>query len=138
MSTDPKTALVELWLSKARNDLSNIDIILSSNRDKLPLDTVCFHAQQAIEKAMKALLAFHGRDISRSHDLIKLLNDIADLVPELLVYSEKFETITEYGVGVRYPDYFYEPSIDEATLAFTFAEKVVAIIQEKIGIVFET
>jgi HEPN domain-containing protein len=109
--------------------LSNIDIILSSNRDKLPLDTVCFNAQQAIEKAMMALLAFHGRDISRSHDLIKLLNDIADLVPELLVFSEKFETITEYGVSVRYPDYFYEPSIDEATLAFTFAEKVFAIIK---------
>ena len=137
MSIDPRAAIVALWLAKAHSDLSNIDIILLSNREKLPLDTVCFHAQQAIEKALKALLAFHGRDLSRSHDLVKLLNDVRDLIPELLDYTEALETISEYGVGVRYPDFFYEPSLDEAHRSYAVAVKVVAIIEGCMGKVCE-
>jgi HEPN domain-containing protein len=30
---------------------------------------VCFHAQQAVEKALKAVLAAHGVEFARRHDL---------------------------------------------------------------------
>ena len=111
------------------NSYNNIDIILTSNRENLPLDTVCFHAQQAIEKALKGLLVFHGRDISRSHDLVKLLNDISGMAPALLDYSEALETISEYGVGVRYPDFYYEPSLEEACQAYDIAKRVVNFVE---------
>jgi HEPN domain-containing protein len=29
----------------------------------------CFHAQQSVEKLMKAVLIFHGIDYQRTHDL---------------------------------------------------------------------
>jgi HEPN domain-containing protein len=35
-----------------------------------PFDTVCFHAQQAIEKALKAMLAYNTRPIPRSHSTL--------------------------------------------------------------------
>jgi HEPN domain-containing protein len=133
MSIDPKSAMVALWLTKAHNDLSNSDIILSSKREKLPLDTVCFHAQQAIEKALKGLLAHHGGDVSRSHDLVKLLNDAKQLAPELVEFTESMELISEYGVGIRYPDFYYEPSLPEAHQAYEVAKKVVAVIEESIS-----
>lgn len=129
MSNDPRLNIVVLWLKKARNDLNNIDIILTSNREDLPLDTVCFHAQQAIEKALKGLLVFHGRDISRSHDLVKLLNDISEMAPTLLDYREAFETISEYGVGMRYHDFYYEPSLEEACQAYDIAKGVVNFVE---------
>jgi len=36
-------------------------------------DVVGFHAQQAVEKAVKAVLVLHGVDFPRSHDLDFLL-----------------------------------------------------------------
>jgi hypothetical protein len=39
------------WLSKAENDLLNIENNLSAAR--VPWDTICFHAQQAAEKLLK-------------------------------------------------------------------------------------
>ena len=43
-------------LKKAANDLIAADAILSTER---ALDTACFHTQQAVEKSLKAILAYH-------------------------------------------------------------------------------
>ena len=47
-------------LKKAANDLIAAEAIL---------DTVCFHAQQAVEKSLKAILAFHDVSYPWRHDL---------------------------------------------------------------------
>ena len=38
---------------------TSAEIILESGREPLPLDTVCFHCQQAVEKYLKGFLAYH-------------------------------------------------------------------------------
>ena len=43
-------------LKKAANDLIAADAILSTKR---ALDIACFHTQQAVEKSLKAVLAYH-------------------------------------------------------------------------------
>ena len=40
---------------------------------------------------------------------------------------------SEYGVGVRYPDFFYEPSLDETHRAYALGLMVVAIIEGRMG-----
>jgi len=50
------------WLLKARSDLNACRRMLETDG---PYDTSCFHAQQAIEKSLKALLAFHGQPKQR-------------------------------------------------------------------------
>ena len=60
------------WLRKAENDLLNIENNLSAKR--IPWDTVCFHAQQAAEKFLKAYLVHRGVEIKRTHDLVALLS----------------------------------------------------------------
>ena len=122
--------IVRQWLRKAGHDLQNIHNNLTA--DNVPTDTVCFHAQQAIEKLLKGLLVANGRNISKTHDLVKLLNDLSDIAPELLPYEDLLEDISEYGVGVRYPDDFYEPTMEEARQAFDLALEIETLIVNKI------
>ena len=37
-----------------------------------PYDTACFHAQQAVEKYLKGMLAWRSLEIPRTHDLEEL------------------------------------------------------------------
>lgn len=50
-----RDAAVRRWLAKAENDLLNIRNNLHASR--VPWDTVCFPAQQAAEKYLKAFLS---------------------------------------------------------------------------------
>ena len=52
---------VEAWIHKAEND--------SKTSAHPAWDTVCFHAQQAAEKYLKAYLVFRGDIPPRTHDL---------------------------------------------------------------------
>lgn len=96
------------WLGKAENDLLNIQNNLAAAR--VPWDTVCFHAQQAVEKALKAYLAFQGQPPPRTHDLVALLAACVQFEPGLAVLEEDCRRLTYYAVAARYPDDLYEPN----------------------------
>ena len=59
------------WVAKAENDLLNIRNNLGCER--IPWDTICFHAQQVAEKMLKAFLVSRGQTAGRTHDLVALL-----------------------------------------------------------------
>ncbi len=96
------------WLRKADHDLLNIDNNLAA-RD-IPWDTVCFHAQQAAEKVLKAFLVARGRDLSKTHDLVALLTLCVECDPSLTVLESDCRKLTSYGIAARYPDDLFEPS----------------------------
>jgi predicted nucleotidyltransferase len=54
-----REALVRGWVVKAEHDLRNAEHTLTLEED-CPLDTVAFHAQQCVEKYLKALLVRAG------------------------------------------------------------------------------
>lgn len=114
--------VVRQWLHKADNDLKNIANNLVAT--DIPTDTVCFHAQQAVEKLIKAVLVASGREVYKTHDLVRLLTDIADLIPDLTAYEDLFEEISEYGVGARYPDGFCDPTLEEAQHSYNIALQI--------------
>jgi len=124
--------IVRQWLHKADNDLKNISNNLAAV--DVPTDTVCFHAQQAIEKLIKTVLVANGRAVFKTHDLVKLLGDVVDLLPVLSEFEEQLEEITEYGVGTRYPDGFCDPSIEEAQHAYAVARHIKAIILDYLNL----
>jgi HEPN domain-containing protein len=74
------------WLPKADNDFLNVENNLSTER--VPWDTVCFHAQQAAEKLLKAFLVHHGRPLLRTHDLIALLAACVEIDPGLALLED--------------------------------------------------
>jgi HEPN domain-containing protein len=56
------------WVKKAENDLKNASYTLELD-DECPTDTVCFHAQQVVEKYLKALLVFSGIPFPKSRNI---------------------------------------------------------------------
>jgi HEPN domain-containing protein len=71
---DPEkvAAVASEWVTKAENDLKSAALILRAGKD-CPTDTVCFHAQQAVEKYLNALLAAHGVQFPKTHNIHKLV-----------------------------------------------------------------
>jgi HEPN domain-containing protein len=55
-----KNELAKGWVLKAESDLATTRRTLDSEG---PFDTACFHCQQAIEKFLKAFLAFQEQQI---------------------------------------------------------------------------
>ena len=96
------------WLAKADSDLLNVANNLSAA--DVPWDTVCFHAQQAAEKSLKAVLVAFGSLPPRTHDLVALLARCAEHVPDLADLESDCRTLTSFGVASRYPDDLFEPT----------------------------
>ncbi len=80
------------WLDKADKDLRMARIAL---REGIP-DYAVFHAQQAVEKYIKAFLVKHGKPFGRTHNLRKLI----DLCREI---DDGFQYLLDIGVDVLYP-----------------------------------
>jgi HEPN domain-containing protein len=109
------------WLAKADNDLTNAAHTLKLG-ESCPTDTVCFHAQQCVEKYLKAVLVLEGIDFPKTHDLETLTARIpAGLRPDLS--SEEQAWLTEYATGARYPGW-EEISLTAARRAVAVARRV--------------
>lgn len=129
--SENKDEIVKKWFKKANNDIKNIENNLLA--EDIPLDTICFHAQQAIEKYFKGSLIYFEQDIYKSHDLVRLLTDVTKFIPELSVFEEKLEKISEFAVQVRYPDSFFEPSKEDAKESYKIALEIKEIILKKLN-----
>jgi HEPN domain-containing protein len=69
MPENDKTAIVAReWADKADNDLKTAAHTLKLG-DKCPTDTVCFHAQQCVEKYLKAFFVVLEIEFPRTHDI---------------------------------------------------------------------
>lgn len=91
-----------LLLRKAREDLDVVEALIDNA--SIADDVIGFHAQQAVEKAMKAVLVNSGIDFRRSHDLTYLLH-VADaggvLVPEAVAAAR---WLTPWAAEFRYDE----------------------------------
>ena len=109
------------WLRHARSDLALARV--PRPEDTL-LEALCFHAQQAAEKAIKAALVHTGLDLPRSHSIRALLDLLpaATGVPDLVAEAAE---LTEYAVEARYPGTVEAVTEDEYARAVVLAEAVV-------------
>ena len=114
--------LARQWVIKAGNDLLNADNNL--NAETIPLDTVCFHCQQAAEKLLKAFLVGKGRTYPITHDLLAILESIIPINAEAEQLRDDLALLTPYAVEVRYPDDFFMPSLQDAQEARESANRV--------------
>ncbi len=109
------------WVGKAKNDLKAAVQILKLG-DDCPTDTVCFHAQQCVEKYLKAFLVVNGIDFPKTYDLEHLIALLpVRKRPELSVEEQR--RLTMYATGARYPGWG-EISLAEARRAVSVARRV--------------
>ncbi len=90
----------QLMLAKAREDQQILDVLV--READAPLWGVGFHAQQAVEKALKAVLGSRSIQYSRTHDLTVLLEQLRDAgleLPDAALLPE----LNPFGVEHRYP-----------------------------------
>ena len=120
---NPALELAKQWLEKAGHDLITAQAVLALSGG--PTDTPCFHAQQAVEKALKALLTTRKVRFEKVHDLMTHFDAALAQMPELREYREQVASLADYAVQVRYPGDIEDPSRQDAETAVAIAAYVV-------------
>ncbi len=111
------------WFNKANNDLITAEYLLTMQSP--PTDTICFHSQQVAEKYHKGLLAFHGKETPKIHDLEELISICKEIDSKFTDFYDIASELSGYAVEVRYPlEEDYEITFEEAQLAFKNARKI--------------
>ena len=123
----------EDWLAQARRDLK---VARDSLADR-NYEWCSFQCQQSAEKALKALLRFHKKEM-RGHDLPKLIKAVMVVVetPETVVTTSK--DLNAQYFRPRYPDSvteghpaeFYNEEIAQECIRD--AEKILAFVEANI------
>lgn len=114
-SSQPSDAgLPHTWLAHARSDLASARI-LRANPDVLP-EQAGFHAQQSVEKALKAVLLARNVDIPSTHDLENLVDEITSRGMAVPAEVTEAKALTRFAVEMRYPnpDEITDEEIDDA------------------------
>lgn len=108
-------------MAKAENDLKAAAYLV--RMADCPTDTVCFHAQQCVEKCLKALLVTQGTDFRKTHDLGELMILLpSGLRPSII--NEEQDKLTEYATVTRYPGNYDPITLGEARQAVKIARRV--------------
>lgn len=86
-------------------------------------EAIGFHVQQAVEKWLKAVMAQHGLEEVRIHDLGRLLEILSGAGIDLPPGADYLDDLSIYAVPLRYADLLdAEPLDREATISLV--EKV--------------
>jgi HEPN domain-containing protein len=89
------------FLELAEQDRVAFRILAASTESSLAV--VGFHAQQAVEKALKAVLIDHGVEFRRTHDLQTLADRLTgDLGLQLPVPEAQLRRLIPFAVEARY------------------------------------
>jgi HEPN domain-containing protein len=92
----------EAWVSRAKDDRLCIANNLAAA--VVPWSAICFHAQQAAEKYLKAFLISRGTPVGRTHDLEFLIGECGKHDPTLSVLLNDCQALSGHAVDSRYPD----------------------------------
>lgn len=94
--------VVREWIDKAEEDY--VVALREFRARKLPAHgAVCFHAQQCIEKYLKAVLTRRGIAFAKVHDLAVLLTPCLQHFPLWSAMAADMKRLSKYAVRFRYP-----------------------------------
>jgi HEPN domain-containing protein len=97
---DPRLEDARAWLARAALDLRAADVEMRAPDAGLWGD-VAFHAQQAVEKALKAFLAWRDRPIRKTHSIEEIGRACIALDGGLAELVDEAAPLSEYGSGRR-------------------------------------
>lgn len=128
----PKSSIevIQEWLVKADNDLTAAAQILKLGATA-PTDTICFHAQQCVEKCLKALLVFRAVPFPKTPNIRVLMT----LVPPRWrppLEEDVQDQFTDYASVIRYPEAGLDISPRLAHKAVALARRVRKEVRRKL------
>lgn len=113
------------WLARAAEDLADAQLLLDEGR----FNAASFHAQQAAEKSLKALLVERQGRFSRVHNLVSLALE-AKAPPEMLPHCR---LLTPAYTAARYPDAGGDVGSPDAEALQQAAREVTAWVRRQIS-----
>lgn len=87
------------WLQQAGKDIEQADASHEAQRH----EWACFAAQQAAEKAVKALHLHHGQE-AWGHVVAKLLRELPETTPASEELIDQARVLDNFYIPARYPD----------------------------------
>lgn len=89
-------------LARARDDLYVVQRLRAE--PDAPAWVLGFHAQQGVEKAVKAVLTGEGIEYPRTHNLVMLIELVRRAQLPLPADADRFGQLVPFGVVLRYED----------------------------------
>lgn len=90
------------WVEKSEGDFTTALRELRARKSP-NYDAACFHAQQCVEKYLKARLQEAGIAFSKTHNSTFLLDLLLPIEPTWDVFRQKLLALTAFAVAYRYP-----------------------------------
>ena len=113
------------WVQKAEGDYT-----VAQQAENPVHDAICFHAQQCIEKYLKAWLQEANIPFPRTHNLKELLKMIVPTTPIWQTWQSDFSILSEHAVDSRYPGKF--ATADDTTHAMHICGEVRRAVLEQL------
>ncbi len=112
------------WLKASVDDLRVIKNIIN---DECLTHIVAFHAQQSVEKSLKAIIEEYEIDIPKIHKLVKLNQTVIEKFEQL--DKNMLKTLDELYIDSRYPGDmgllpYGKPTIEDSEEFYRFAKEV--------------
>ncbi len=113
------------WLLSAEMDLKAIERMLD---DEFLAPVACFHAQQCVEKSLKAILEEKGVRYPKTHDVLRLYGLVSGVV-HLELDLRTLQIVNDLYIDARYPGDLGllphgRPTLDDARRFYQFALEV--------------
>jgi HEPN domain-containing protein len=112
------------WLRHARSSLARCRA--GRQLPEVLFEDLCFDAQQAAEKAIKAVLVLRGRRFPKTHDLAELLDLAVTSGIEVPTEVLRAKRLTPYAVAGRYPGVSEDATEEDYGQALKSAAEVLA------------
>ena len=111
------------WLNRARSNLAQARE--GAQIAGVYLEDLCFNAQQAAEKAIKALLIQYEIEFPYVYDLAELVGLVEQTGQEAPSGVQQAARLTRYAVVTRHPGLLEDVTCDQYDEAVAIAEEVV-------------
>ncbi len=108
------------WLNRARSNLIQAQTRVAG----IYLEDLCFAAQQAAEKATKALLIHSDINFPYTHDITRLLSLIEQGGQDVPNRVKAAGALSDYAVQSRYPGLAEPITEDEYSEALSLAKRL--------------
>ncbi len=121
------------WLNFAQKDFDVCKDLLTHKERYIGI--IPYHAQQSAEKALKAFLKFHEKEIPKTHNLQYLIKDCFFIDPTFVQLQKEALALNPFSTQTRYPDDLnITLTYDETHKLIQSAEKILMFVTKKLNL----
>lgn len=127
--------LTQEWLNAACDEVLTIEALIAIE----PLThVVAFHAQQAVEKCLKAILEEYAVEFPKTHDLGRLYRLLPASCHVHIEQQNLLQTLNTLYIDSRYPGDFGllpggKPSLEDAEAFYQFTQEIHTKVSEMLS-----